>query len=137
MVDASFERGSIHQIAGESLEMRHLDLTRRGRRRFSACFVGLPKTRPCLCRTQTTLEILGAPLSRIYTCLGLTYSFVRSPWVILNDFGGAFAMGAIGGGIWHGIKGSRNSPRVCNLRNLDRWLTASPSGTLLNRWVIR
>lgn len=33
------------------------------------------------------------------------------PWVILNDFGGAFAMGAIGGGIWHGIKGSRNSPR--------------------------
>jgi len=33
------------------------------------------------------------------------------PWVILNDFGGAFAMGAIGGGIWHGIKGARNSPR--------------------------
>ncbi|KAL5484902.1 hypothetical protein ACEPAI_7544 [Sanghuangporus weigelae] len=33
------------------------------------------------------------------------------PWVILSDFGGAFAMGAIGGGIWHGIKGARNSPR--------------------------
>ncbi|KAF8260965.1 mitochondrial import inner membrane translocase subunit Tim17/22 [Lactarius hatsudake] len=33
------------------------------------------------------------------------------PWVILNDFGGAFAMGAVGGGIWHGIKGARNSPR--------------------------
>ncbi|TGJ79327.1 hypothetical protein E0Z10_g9435 [Xylaria hypoxylon] len=28
------------------------------------------------------------------------------PWVILNDFGGAFAMGAIGGTIWHGIKGN-------------------------------
>jgi hypothetical protein len=38
-----------------------------------------------------------------------------SPWVILNDFGGAFAMGAVGGGIWHGIKGARNSPRVCKL----------------------
>jgi hypothetical protein len=39
--------------------------------------------------------------------------YVRdSPYVILNDFGGAFAMGAIGGGIWHGIKGARNSPRV-------------------------
>lgn len=25
--------------------------------------------------------------------------------------GGAFAMGAIGGTIWHGIKGARNSPR--------------------------
>ncbi|KLT45941.1 mitochondrial import inner membrane translocase, subunit Tim17/22 [Cutaneotrichosporon oleaginosum] len=33
------------------------------------------------------------------------------PWVILNDFGGAFSMGAIGGGIWHGIKGARNSPK--------------------------
>ncbi|EEU40544.1 uncharacterized protein NECHADRAFT_91387 [Fusarium vanettenii 77-13-4] len=32
------------------------------------------------------------------------------PWVILNDFGGAFCMGAIGGTIWHGIKGFRNSP---------------------------
>jgi hypothetical protein len=39
-------------------------------------------------------------------------SSFSSPWVILNDFGGAFAMGAIGGGIWHGIKGARNSPRV-------------------------
>ena len=38
---------------------------------------------------------------------------ICSPWVILNDFGGAFAMGAVGGGIWHGIKGARNSPRVC------------------------
>jgi len=33
------------------------------------------------------------------------------PWVILNDFGGAFAMGAVGGAIWHGVKGARNSPR--------------------------
>ncbi|KAI9726742.1 MAG: translocase of the inner membrane [Chrysothrix sp. TS-e1954] len=32
------------------------------------------------------------------------------PWVALNDFGGAFAMGCIGGTIWHGIKGFRNSP---------------------------
>ncbi|KAL7276681.1 translocase of the inner membrane [Rhizina undulata] len=32
------------------------------------------------------------------------------PWVILNDFGGAFAMGAIGGAVWHGVKGFRNSP---------------------------
>jgi hypothetical protein len=38
---------------------------------------------------------------------------LNSPWVILNDFGGAFSMGAVGGGIWYGIKGARNSPRVC------------------------
>ncbi|KAK0444283.1 mitochondrial import inner membrane translocase subunit Tim17/22 [Desarmillaria tabescens] len=33
------------------------------------------------------------------------------PWVILNDLGAAFAMGAVGGGIWYSIKGARNSPR--------------------------
>ena len=32
------------------------------------------------------------------------------PWVALNDFGGAFCMGGIGGALWHGIKGFRNSP---------------------------
>ena len=37
-----------------------------------------------------------------------------SPWVVLSDFGGAFSMGAVGGSIWHGIKGARNSPRVCS-----------------------
>ncbi|KAI9315154.1 mitochondrial inner membrane translocase subunit Tim17/Tim22/Tim23/peroxisomal protein PMP24 [Dichotomocladium elegans] len=33
------------------------------------------------------------------------------PWVILNDMGAAFAMGAIGGGVWHAVKGAKNSPR--------------------------
>ncbi|RUS21916.1 mitochondrial inner membrane translocase subunit Tim17/Tim22/Tim23/peroxisomal protein PMP24, partial [Endogone sp. FLAS-F59071] len=33
------------------------------------------------------------------------------PWVILNDLGAAFAMGAIGGGIWHSVKGAKNSPK--------------------------
>ncbi|PBK89027.1 Tim17-domain-containing protein [Armillaria gallica] len=33
------------------------------------------------------------------------------PWVILNEFGAAFAMGTVGGSIWYGIKGARNSPR--------------------------
>ncbi|VVT54615.1 uncharacterized protein SAPINGB_P004164 [Magnusiomyces paraingens] len=32
------------------------------------------------------------------------------PIVILNDFGGAFSMGVMGGAVWHGIKGFRNSP---------------------------
>jgi hypothetical protein len=58
------------------------------------------------CRTPTIPEIHGKSLySRPIIQLTL------SPYVILNDFGGAFAMGAIGGGIWHGIKGARNSPR--------------------------
>ncbi|KAF7720624.1 hypothetical protein EC973_006874 [Apophysomyces ossiformis] len=33
------------------------------------------------------------------------------PWVIFNDLGGAFVMGAVGGGIWHSVKGAKNSPR--------------------------
>lgn len=32
------------------------------------------------------------------------------PWVILSNFGGAFSMGGIGGAVWHGVKGFRNSP---------------------------
>ncbi|CAL8578832.1 MAG: hypothetical protein LQ349_008423 [Xanthoria aureola] len=32
------------------------------------------------------------------------------PWVALSDFGGAFCMGGIGGAVWHGVKGFRNSP---------------------------
>lgn len=35
-----------------------------------------------------------------------------SPGRILDDVGGAFAMGAIGGAVWHSVKGAKNSPRV-------------------------
>lgn len=32
------------------------------------------------------------------------------PWRIVDDCGGAFSMGAIGGALFHGIKGFRNAP---------------------------
>lgn len=32
------------------------------------------------------------------------------PWRIVDDVGGAFCMGAIGGGIWHSVKGARMAP---------------------------
>jgi mitochondrial import inner membrane translocase subunit TIM17 len=32
------------------------------------------------------------------------------PWRIVDDVGGAFCMGSIGGGIWHTIKGARMAP---------------------------
>lgn len=41
-----------------------------------------------------------------------SYSIICSPWRILEDAGGAFAMGAIGGTLWHSIKGYKNSPKV-------------------------
>lgn len=33
------------------------------------------------------------------------------PWRIFDDIGGAFAIGAVGGGVWHTVRGWRNSPR--------------------------
>lgn len=40
------------------------------------------------------------------------FVFLYSPWRIVDDCGGAFTMGAIGGGIFQAIKGFRNSPVV-------------------------
>ena len=33
------------------------------------------------------------------------------PYRIIDDVGSAFLIGAVGGSIWHGIKGAKNSPR--------------------------
>eukprot|EP01137_Pigoraptor_chileana_P029266 Opistho-2@14273 len=33
------------------------------------------------------------------------------PFRILDDFGGAFAMGLVGGSVWHSFKGYKNSPK--------------------------
>jgi hypothetical protein len=41
-----------------------------------------------------------------------------SPWRIVDDIGGAFALGAIGGGIWHGFKGAKNSPIVSHRHDI-------------------
>ncbi|XP_022669909.1 mitochondrial import inner membrane translocase subunit Tim17-A-like [Varroa jacobsoni] len=38
------------------------------------------------------------------------YTREPCPWRIVDDAGGAFSMGLIGGGIFHSIKGYRNAP---------------------------
>ncbi|EIE27129.1 Tim17-domain-containing protein, partial [Coccomyxa subellipsoidea C-169] len=38
------------------------------------------------------------------------------PYRIIGDIGGAFGMGAVGGGIWHLVKGSKNSPSGQRMR---------------------
>lgn len=43
------------------------------------------------------------------------------PYVIVSDCGGAFGVGAVGGGLWYFFKGLRNSPRG------DRWSGAITS----------
>ena len=61
-------------------------------------------------------QVIVSSLEHLLTC-----STQNSPWVILNDFGGAFSMGAVGGGIWYGIKGARNSPRVSTPHPRPTW----------------
>jgi len=38
------------------------------------------------------------------------------PWRIIDDVGGAFSMGAIGGGVFHSVKGSFNAPSGARLK---------------------
>ncbi|KAJ8673607.1 hypothetical protein QAD02_004869 [Eretmocerus hayati] len=44
------------------------------------------------------------------------YAREPCPWRIIDDCGGAFTMGAIGGGIFQSIKGFRNAPSGLNKR---------------------
>lgn len=44
-----------------------------------------------------------------------------SPWRILDDCGGAFAMGCIGGSIFQSIKGFKNAPKGFNRRLQGSW----------------
>lgn len=59
--------------------------------------------------------------------------FLSSPWRIVDDCGGAFTMGAIGGGIFQAIKGFRNSPVVSKI--LWRCIDCSPASTVLPQGV--
>lgn len=46
------------------------------------------------------------------------------PWRIVDDVGGAFCMGAIGGSIWHGVKGLRLSPSGSKLSGSSSFVAA-------------
>ena len=47
---------------------------------------------------------------------GVDHGREPCPYRILGDIGGAFGMGAVGGGIWHAVKGSKNSPSGARMR---------------------
>lgn len=50
------------------------------------------------------------------------YSREPCPWRIVDDCGGAFTMGAIGGAVFQSIKGFRNAPSGFNRRLIVRFL---------------
>lgn len=48
------------------------------------------------------------------------YAREPCPYRIVDDCGGAFAMGCIGGGIFQAVKGFRNAPSGFNRRMVSR-----------------
>lgn len=64
----------------------------------------------------------------IFLCISF-YALLVSPWRIVDDCGGAFTMGAIGGGVFQSIKGFRNAP-VVSLDGSLRYITNISKQTL-------
>lgn len=54
--------------------------------------------------------------TEISVSAGVDHGREPCPYRILGDIGGAFGMGAVGGGIWHLVKGTKNSPSGARLR---------------------
>lgn len=52
------------------------------------------------------------------------------PWRIVEDCGAAFAMGTIGGSIFHGIKGYRNAPSGASRRFASSLMNIRQKATL-------
>ncbi|KAH9252255.1 hypothetical protein BASA81_009857 [Batrachochytrium salamandrivorans] len=46
------------------------------------------------------------------------------PFRILDDVGGAFAMGVLGGTVWHSVKGFRNSPQGARILGMTTAIKA-------------
>lgn len=62
---------------------------------------GWPPRRCPLCRGNTSL---------CFVVVQSNFLHARSGCRILDDVGGAFGMGVVGGGLWHLLKGMKNSP---------------------------
>lgn len=59
------------------------------------------------------------------------YAREPCPWRIVDDCGGAFTMGLIGGALFHGIKGFRNAPSGMNRRFLGSVTTIKQKSPIL------
>ena len=59
------------------------------------------------------MSCLDYEMIKLHTVAFFVHNF--SPWRITEDMGGAFAMGAIGGSVFHAIKGFRYAPTVSGI----------------------
>lgn len=57
-----------------------------------------------------------SPLASNAVASGASRCFLLRLCRILDDIGGAFGMGAVGGGLWHLLKGMKNSPSGARFR---------------------
>lgn len=59
------------------------------------------------------------------------YTREPCPWRIVDDCGGAFTMGAIGGALFHSIKGFRNAPSGMSKRFMGSIITVQQRAPIL------
>ncbi len=66
------------------------------------------------CRNLKKLKIYGSRtlVRKRFQMIFIIIIIIFSPWRIVDDCGGAFALGAIGGTLFHSIKGFRHAPSV-------------------------
>ncbi|PIO38095.1 hypothetical protein AB205_0123880 [Aquarana catesbeiana] len=64
------------------------------------------------CHEHSINRAVCHPGQRVYKDFSSEYSRLKidRPWRIVDDCGGAFTMGIIGGGVFQAIKGFRNAP---------------------------
>lgn len=63
------------------------------------------------------------------------YTREPCPWRIVDDAGGAFSMGLIGGGIFHSIKGYRNAPTGFSRRLAGSLTAIKTRAPFTGRWT--
>lgn len=64
------------------------------------------------------------------------YAREPCPYRIVDDCGGAFAMGCIGGGVFQAIKGFRNAPSGFSRRLVRIFLMLPGAATVLLHYLI-
>lgn len=77
------------------------------------------------------LKFFYIPEFRYIDCLINLFGLVFSPWRIVDDCGGAFTMGAIGGSLFQSIKGFRNAPSGFQRRLTGSWTAIKTRGPVI------
>ena len=78
----------------------------------------------CLLKIEE-IDGSGTLVSEVVHWKFVSWRCLFSPWRIVDDCGGAFALGAIGGTLFHSIKGFRHAPSVRIFFEFVLWMIDS------------